>query len=40
LNDTGTRELIFVLALMGVLLVLGVVACVIFYRVWRKEKKK
>jgi hypothetical protein len=40
MNDAGTRELIFVLAVMGVLFVVGVAACVVFYRVWRKERKK
>lgn len=40
MNDAGTKELIFVLAVMGVLLVFSIVACVIFYRVWRKERKK
>ena len=31
--------LIFTLFMMAVLLVLGVVAVVIFFRVWRKERK-
>ena len=34
-----TAELVFTLAMMGVLLVIGVVAVVIFFRVWRKENK-
>ena len=37
--DDGNTELIFTLFIMGVLLVICVVAVVIFFRVWRKEKK-
>ena len=32
------RELILVIAVMGVLFLLGLVAVGIFYRVWRKER--
>jgi heme/copper-type cytochrome/quinol oxidase subunit 2 len=39
-NDQANTELIFTLFMMGVLLVLGVVAVVIFFRVWRREKKE
>jgi len=38
-NDQVNTELIFTLFMMAVLLILGVVAVVIFFRVWRKEKK-
>ncbi|HST52536.1 MAG TPA: hypothetical protein VLJ61_11050 [Pyrinomonadaceae bacterium] len=37
--DDGNSELIFTLFIMGVLLVLCVIAVVVFFRVWRKEKK-
>jgi hypothetical protein len=36
--DDGTRELTFVLLLMGVLFVFGVAAVVVFVRVWRRER--
>jgi heme/copper-type cytochrome/quinol oxidase subunit 2 len=39
MNDPGTMELIFVLAVMGVLFIFGVVACVIFFVVYRREKR-
>jgi heme/copper-type cytochrome/quinol oxidase subunit 2 len=39
MNDAGTAELIFVLAVMGVLFVFGVAACVIFFVVYRREKR-
>ena len=38
-TDQGNTELIFTLFMMTVLLALGIVAVVIFFRVWRKEKK-
>jgi hypothetical protein len=38
MNDPGTTELVFVLIVMGVLFIFGVAACVVFYRVWRREK--
>lgn len=37
--DSGNKELVIVLAVMAGLLVLGIVAVVIFVRVWRKERK-
>jgi uncharacterized membrane protein len=37
--DTGTRELIFTIFIMTVLLAIGIIAVVIFFRVWRKEHK-
>ncbi|HVF49679.1 MAG TPA: hypothetical protein VNA19_06310 [Pyrinomonadaceae bacterium] len=37
-SNSGTTELILVLVVMCGLLVFGVVAVVIFYRVWRKER--
>ncbi len=40
MSDGASRELIFVLALMAVLLLFGITAVVIFIRTWRKEKKK
>lgn len=40
MSDGASRELIFVLALMAVLLLFAVTAVVIFVRTWRKEKKK
>lgn len=33
-----SAELVLVLVVMACLLVLGIVAVVIFYRVWRKER--
>jgi|GEM_PF-1952184 len=38
MNDAGTAELVFVLAVMGVLTLFGVAACVVFYVVWRRER--
>ena len=38
INNSNT-ELIFTLFMMGVLLLVGIVAVVIFFRVWRKENK-
>ena len=40
MNEGASRELIFVLALMAVLLLFGVTAVVIFVRTWRKERGK
>jgi len=40
MEDAGTRELIIVLAVMGVLLIFGIVAVVIFIRTWRREHRK
>jgi uncharacterized membrane protein len=37
--NTGNRELIIVLIVMGALLIFAIVAVVIFVRVWRKERK-
>jgi uncharacterized membrane protein HdeD (DUF308 family) len=37
--DDTSSELIFTLFMMGVLLLVGVAAVVIFFRVWRKENK-
>ena len=37
--DNSSSELIFTLFMMGVLLLVGVAAVVIFLRVWRKENK-
>ena len=38
--EDGNTELIFTLIIMAALLVVGIVAVVIFFRVWRKEKKE
>jgi uncharacterized membrane protein HdeD (DUF308 family) len=38
-NEQVNTELIFTLFMMAVLLVLGVVAVVVFFRLWRKENK-
>jgi heme/copper-type cytochrome/quinol oxidase subunit 2 len=38
-NSQANTELIFTLFMMGVLLVLGVAAVVVFFRLWRKERK-
>jgi heme/copper-type cytochrome/quinol oxidase subunit 2 len=38
-TDQANTELIFTLFMMVVLLVIGVVAVVIFFRVWRRENK-
>jgi uncharacterized membrane protein HdeD (DUF308 family) len=38
INDSSS-ELIFTLFMMGVLLIVGIAAVVIFFRVWRKENK-
>lgn len=40
MSDGASRELIFVLALMAVLILFAVTAVVLFVRTWRKEKKK
>lgn len=37
--DSGNRELVIVLIVMGVLLVFAIAAVVIFVRVWRKERR-
>jgi uncharacterized membrane protein HdeD (DUF308 family) len=37
--DDTSSELIFTLFMMGVLLLVGIIAVVIFFRVWRKENK-
>lgn len=37
--DDSSSELIFTLFMMGVLLLVGILAVVIFFRVWRKENK-
>ena len=37
--DDTSSELIFTLFMMGVLLLVGIVAVVIFFRVWRRENK-
>jgi uncharacterized membrane protein len=37
--DSGNRELVIVLIVMGALLVFAIAAVVIFVRVWRKERK-
>jgi hypothetical protein len=37
--DASDKELVIVLAVMVGLLVFGIVAVVIFVRVWRKERK-
>ncbi|HZI17863.1 MAG TPA: hypothetical protein VEY09_04640 [Pyrinomonadaceae bacterium] len=39
MDDAGTRELVFVLAVMGVLFLFGVAACVVFFVVWRRERR-
>jgi hypothetical protein len=39
LMDSGGREFIIVLIVMGVLLVFAIAAVIIFVRVWRKERK-
>jgi uncharacterized membrane protein HdeD (DUF308 family) len=38
-NAQANTELVFTLFMMAVLLVLGVVAVVVFFRLWRKEHK-
>ena len=38
-NEQVNTELIFTLFMMAFLLVLGVVAVVVFFRLWRKENK-
>jgi hypothetical protein len=38
--DAGSREFLVVLIVMGVLLIFGIVAVIIFVRVWRKERKQ
>jgi len=37
--DYSSSELIFTLFMMGVLLLFGIAAVVVFLRVWRKENK-
>ncbi len=37
--DDSSSELIFTLFMMGVLLLAGIGAVVVFFRVWRKENK-
>jgi uncharacterized membrane protein len=37
--DSGSREFVIVLIVMGVLLVFAITAVVIFVHVWRKERK-
>jgi uncharacterized membrane protein len=37
--DSGNRELVIVLIVMGVLLAFAIAAVVIFVRVWRKERR-
>jgi uncharacterized membrane protein len=37
--DTGNRELVVVLIVMGALLIFAIAAVVIFVRVWRKERR-
>ncbi|HKG12757.1 MAG TPA: hypothetical protein VKB12_05440 [Pyrinomonadaceae bacterium] len=37
--DDSSSELIFTLFMMGVLLLAGVAAVVVFFRVWRRENK-
>ncbi|HEV7892687.1 MAG TPA: hypothetical protein VGP08_18885 [Pyrinomonadaceae bacterium] len=37
--DDTSSELIFTLFMMGVLLLVGIGAVVIFFRLWRKENK-
>jgi hypothetical protein len=37
--DSGTKELFVVLAVMIGLLIFGIIAVVIFVRVWRKERR-
>jgi uncharacterized membrane protein len=37
--DSGSREFLIVLVVMGVLLIFAIAAVVIFVRVWRKERK-
>ena len=38
INDASS-ELVFTLFMMGVLLLAGIAAVVIFFRVWRRENK-
>lgn len=41
MNDAGaTKELIYVLATMFVLLLFAVAAVIVFIRLWRKERQK
>ena len=39
MGDNSTTELVLVLAVMLVLFIFGLAAVVIFWRVWRKERK-
>ena len=38
--DSGSREFLIVLIVMGALLIFGIVAVIIFVRVWRKERRQ
>ena len=40
MTDAGRAELIFVLVLMFFILVFGLIAVAIFYRVWRRERHR
>ena len=40
MQDAGRAELIFVLVLMFFIMVFGIIAVTIFYRVWRKERNE
>ena len=40
MQDAGRAELIFVLVLMFFIMVFGIIAVSIFYRVWRKEQRE
>jgi len=37
--EDSSSELIFTLFMMGVLLLVGIAAVVVFFRVWRRENK-
>jgi uncharacterized membrane protein len=37
--DSGGKEFLIVLIVMGVLLIFAIAAVIIFVRVWRKERK-
>ena len=37
--DDSSSELIFTLFMMGVLLLVGILAVAVFFRLWRKENK-
>jgi len=38
--ESSGRELVIVLAVMGVVLLLGITAVLIFVRVWRRERNQ